>query len=191
MGCENPHRCFQKAAELLNLLPPKWHPKSSLVEEEAIIVDETDADETKRIEFNKSLETTGTLKEIFRIFTEGETSNTLPITRNDERQVQNITLMSAACLQGQKEEKKLGAAVYHQDNSTKNLRLRLNPPENQEGTYAELEIMTKACNATNTGSKLNFESNSKEIIYTLTRNFKTKDSSSRQMASRSKLWPPK
>jgi len=174
MGCENPHRCFQKAAELLNLLPPKWHPKSILVEEEGIIVDETDTDETKRVNFNKNLETTGTLKEIFRIFTEGETSNTLPIIRNDDEQAQNITLRSTACILGQNEDKRLGAAVYHQDDSTKNLRLRLNPPENQAETYAELEIMAKACNTTNTRSKLNFESGSKGIVQALTRKFKTK-----------------
>ncbi|EIN10797.1 hypothetical protein PUNSTDRAFT_63914, partial [Punctularia strigosozonata HHB-11173 SS5] len=76
-GCLNPHKCYVKAEELLDTLPPKWNPRGVKPEdyEPGEIIEQNPDDS---LNFDHRLTTRGNLREIFRIFTEGTTTNDLP-----------------------------------------------------------------------------------------------------------------
>ncbi|KAJ7183870.1 hypothetical protein C8R46DRAFT_885043, partial [Mycena filopes] len=76
VGCKNPHACYTKARELLNKLPFKWDPRREQPEDYEIPAEQEDDDGW--ITFDGSVTTSGSLKEIFRIFTDGAVTNTPP-----------------------------------------------------------------------------------------------------------------
>jgi hypothetical protein len=69
-GCSDPHACYQRARELLDELPFKWDPRRAQPKDYEVRED-SDVDDDGWIIFDKSVTITGTLAEIFRIFTEG------------------------------------------------------------------------------------------------------------------------
>jgi hypothetical protein len=82
-GCHNPNACFKRARLLLDQLPLKWDPRGEKSEDfehfemgEVIGDPKTEEGAT----FNNAITIQGNLRDIFRIFTEGETTNKLPRT---------------------------------------------------------------------------------------------------------------
>ncbi|KAJ3797676.1 hypothetical protein GGU11DRAFT_656639, partial [Lentinula aff. detonsa] len=81
-GCKHPHGCTRQAAKLLDTLPPKWDPRSVLPEDYQLKPKNTlqfpDSDKWKP--FDNRITTSGTVAEIFRIFTDKNTepTNLLP-----------------------------------------------------------------------------------------------------------------
>ncbi|KAF8868480.1 hypothetical protein BD779DRAFT_1460543, partial [Infundibulicybe gibba] len=67
-GCENPTKCRQKAASMLNNLPPKWNPSINPVEN--AVPNQLAIDQVR---FEKDVTTRGDLKEGFRVFTDPTT----------------------------------------------------------------------------------------------------------------------
>ncbi|KAJ7269120.1 hypothetical protein C8J57DRAFT_976937, partial [Mycena rebaudengoi] len=74
-GCMTPHSCFSKAKELLDTLPPKWDPRMQQPEDYEAPPED---DENGWTTFDRRITTTGSIKEAFRIFTEGEVCNIPP-----------------------------------------------------------------------------------------------------------------
>ncbi|KAF8895864.1 hypothetical protein CPB84DRAFT_1682116, partial [Gymnopilus junonius] len=65
IDCPRPHECFKRAKQILDTLPPKWHPKTLYpIEEEA------NNNEQNEIWFKKDMIINGNLGDTFRIFTE-------------------------------------------------------------------------------------------------------------------------
>ena len=72
--CKNLHNCYKHAEKLVHLLPAKWNPKMKPLQEENIIVDNSnDPDMFRREYFDSKLETDGTIADAFRAFTNGDT----------------------------------------------------------------------------------------------------------------------
>ncbi|KAJ8087270.1 hypothetical protein PM082_006100 [Marasmius tenuissimus] len=72
-GCIAPNGCINRAEELLNTLPPKWDPRETLPEDFENEKQQSENDEDW-IMFRKEIVTAKAPKELFRVFTEGETT---------------------------------------------------------------------------------------------------------------------
>ncbi|KAJ7137546.1 hypothetical protein C8R43DRAFT_893549, partial [Mycena crocata] len=70
-GCAHPHKCFERARNLLNALHDKWNPtKFQPEDEEEELEPLTDTDDNTT-EFDRDFTTRGTIADTFRIFTGG------------------------------------------------------------------------------------------------------------------------
>ncbi len=170
-GCENPHGCYKQAEKLLNLLPSKWNPKLSFQPVEDIIVDGTeDPDGLKRQYFNGKYETSGTIADAFRAFTEVQVkTDNMPQKRTDEGdrgivKVQIITRLTMV----NAETKRLVAAIYYGKESPRNSVLRFSPPDSCEQEIAALTAIRKAVKEISTNTLLHIETNCKRVIKMLT-----------------------
>ena len=68
--------CADKALELLATLPEKWDPRRAPDEIDAIANPAGDWEV-----FDPQLVTAATIKDVFRVFTDGDRSNTLPMVQ--------------------------------------------------------------------------------------------------------------
>ncbi|KIY46166.1 hypothetical protein FISHEDRAFT_29812, partial [Fistulina hepatica ATCC 64428] len=83
LGCKDPNKCFEKAKQVLDTLPPKWDPRASSAGEAEMEAqpegeNENNVDDSW-ITFKPCYATGEKVKEIFRIFTDGaKTGNSPP-----------------------------------------------------------------------------------------------------------------
>ncbi|KAH7879295.1 uncharacterized protein C8R40DRAFT_1036448, partial [Lentinula edodes] len=112
-GCTHPNRCYDKAQELLNLLPAKWNPNSRLPEDyEPEELDPAGYRDGKT--FDWRITTKGNLANAFRIFTNREKNTSLPDT---ERTQINIgptieAYTDGSCIHNGTNDAIAGAGVY-------------------------------------------------------------------------------
>ena len=115
-GCENPHLCFKRARELLSMIPPKWNPLTGWKENDPASLPHPSTE--------KGMITIGGLKDVFRVFTEGQTTNELPERLTGlENGVQEIETVAAGFKQVLNEERQraVGVGIFYDDNDARNL----------------------------------------------------------------------
>ncbi|KAJ3766748.1 hypothetical protein FB446DRAFT_617746, partial [Lentinula raphanica] len=139
--CEAPYRCFSKANELLQTLPEKWNPSSILPEDhEPDELHPPDVNEGST--FDHRITTHGSLADAFRIFTQGNTCNTIPRMTWDpqpaDTKVEVYT--DGSCQHNGSDEARVGAGVYYKDGDALNKSLRI--PEHLPQTNQTGEIIS-------------------------------------------------
>ncbi|KAE9383052.1 hypothetical protein BT96DRAFT_961109 [Gymnopus androsaceus JB14] len=125
-NCEHPHGCARQASKLLDTLPPKWDPRSELPEDYQKEPDRGNNEEWSQ--FDNRVTTSGTIAEIFRIFTDSEiaTTNDLPNLRPAEEQIEKINISTAAsCVRKGESDARAGAGIYFKDANQLNRSAKL------------------------------------------------------------------
>ena len=116
-GCENPPACFKRARQLLSTIPPKWNPKTGWID---------DGRPLSKLE--RGMVCTGGLQEIFRVFTQGQTSNLLPqrlAGAGGEAQAIETITTGAESARNDAGRETLGVGVFFDDNDARNLEVCL------------------------------------------------------------------
>lgn len=131
-GCSNPHRCLNKARDLLSKLPDKFRPSQGEVNNEYIVQQPN--------QFNKDIEI-HSLDEGFRIF--GNKKSTYPIPARvtqpqDEHQDTMIVYTDGSCTDNGSQQARAGAGVWYSENDVRNKAIRLPPEIEQSNNTGEL-----------------------------------------------------
>ncbi|KAH9858719.1 hypothetical protein C2E23DRAFT_710803, partial [Lenzites betulinus] len=136
-ACSNPHRCWSKAKQMLDLLPQKWDPRGEHPEDYEDKEMRDAEEETRYLEgaalFDRRITTRGTIAETFRIFTEGEGAcNEKLETRTKEggRTIKAFT--DGACERNGFGDARAGAGVHLEGEEARSRSVRV--PENLEQT---------------------------------------------------------
>ncbi|KAJ3911656.1 hypothetical protein F5877DRAFT_55042 [Lentinula edodes] len=125
-NCRNPHKCYEYAKKLIETLPPKWNPLSRLPEDHE--------PQTQPLPLTSSMEafdyrvtTTGTLADVFRIFTEGECNEEIPMTEWDHgKENECIEIYTdGSCTGNGTDEAIAGAGIYVPNNNALCQAIRL------------------------------------------------------------------
>lgn len=123
IGCENPNRCYARAAEFLNTLPPKWdprreHPCDYEAEMMLAVKDIFEGVDTHLEYFDRSITTDGNVGEAFRIFTGTEPSSGVRLNLSIcENCVIQVAATDGSCVNNGERDARAGAGVYFGDNS--------------------------------------------------------------------------
>jgi ribonuclease HI len=130
-------------------------------------------DEDGWITFDKSVTTTGTLAEIFRIFTEGEVLNTPPDLRPDDTfALQEIVATDGSCFNNGHDDAVAGAGIYFVEDDPRNQAIRLPPTLEQSNQTAEMTAVKEVVRTLDEDTDVKIESDSKYVINALTKNKK-------------------
>ncbi|KAK1216633.1 hypothetical protein PQX77_020753 [Marasmius sp. AFHP31] len=126
-GCTHPYKCIDRARDLLDTLPDKWDPRSTLPEdferEPGVRMEE----ESDWVVFNQSLVTGLGLTEMIRIFTSGVTNDGLPwfphshIQETDAENRTRITIGVKVLNPGNDNARVGTAAVFHEHITQENI----------------------------------------------------------------------
>ncbi|KAJ7145422.1 hypothetical protein C8R43DRAFT_890587, partial [Mycena crocata] len=151
-GCSNPHECYKKALQLLKKLSESGKP-----------------DEDGSILFDKSITTTGTLADIFRIFTEGEVTNKLPDLRLDDMYAtEEFAATDGSCFNNGQADAAAGAGVFFEEDDLRNKAICLPETMEQPNQKAEVVAVKQCVQAADEDKDLKIESDSKHAINTAT-----------------------
>ncbi|KAJ4472393.1 hypothetical protein C8R41DRAFT_776341, partial [Lentinula lateritia] len=124
--CEQPNKCYEKAQELLNLLPEKWNPISPLPEDfEPDTI--TPSSYRDGHTFDWRITTHGNLTDAFRIFTEGEKNSALPDTQRNEINTEPTieAYTDGSCIYNGTDDAVAGARVYFPNGEYSNCTIRI------------------------------------------------------------------
>ncbi|KAH9849472.1 hypothetical protein C2E23DRAFT_685388, partial [Lenzites betulinus] len=136
-GCSDPHRCWTKAKQILDLLPPKWDPRNRHPEdyeetERRSAIEAAKGEEGVDV-FDRRITTKGGVAETFRIFTSGaQPSNESLETSMLETQETETVATDGACENNGFANARAGAGVYVGAGSERNVSIRV--PQNMEQT---------------------------------------------------------
>ncbi|EIW58327.1 uncharacterized protein TRAVEDRAFT_124116, partial [Trametes versicolor FP-101664 SS1] len=138
--CANPHRCYIRAKQILDLLPPKWDPRKEQPED---YEDEDDAwAKELGIEaevVDRRVTTKGQLSETFRVFTDGRPLSRTPPSLILQRTSEFKTIgTDGSCSQNGDANARAGAGVYVAAESTENIAMRLPRTMLQTNQTAEM-----------------------------------------------------
>ncbi|KAI0738370.1 hypothetical protein C8Q80DRAFT_1113870 [Daedaleopsis nitida] len=151
-SCEYPDACFERARSFLDTLPPKWDPRAKQPEdweevEHQRAVDECATVGESLVPFDRRISVNGNIGEVFRIFTHGEVSRSVPDTQTQETTGECLIIATdGSCLENGQKTARAGAGVYVEDGHTLNRAIRL-PGElaqsNQSGEAAATLVATQ------------------------------------------------
>ncbi|KAH9851488.1 hypothetical protein C2E23DRAFT_716373, partial [Lenzites betulinus] len=136
-ACSNPHRCWTKAKQMMDLLPKKWDPRGEHPEDYEDKEMRDAVEETKHMDsailFDKRITTRGALADTFRIFTEGEEAcNEKLETRTKEGRRTIKAFTDGACEKNGFGDARAGAGVHLEGEEAGARSVRV--PENLEQT---------------------------------------------------------
>ncbi|KAJ4484643.1 hypothetical protein C8R41DRAFT_706832, partial [Lentinula lateritia] len=141
-NCQHPHGCMNQALKLLNSLPKKWDPRSELPEDYQNKPIPTSTLPSGENPFDTNITTTGSLANIFRIFTDEtiEPINILPKLKPQPRiGEQRITIATdGSCENNDKQNAKAGAGVFIADEHTENQSAKLPQYVHQSNQTGEI-----------------------------------------------------
>ena len=149
-GCQNPHGCYTRARELLDLLPSKWDPRQPQPEDTETPpphpqVEQREGEEEAWIPFRDSLTTKGDLSDIFRIFTEGDVTNTTylkPAPRPNCDYI--IAATDGSCFNNGRGDAAAGAGVFIEEGHSNNISIRLPRETLQSNQTGEITAVAEA-----------------------------------------------
>ncbi|KAL4255818.1 hypothetical protein AB1N83_014347 [Pleurotus pulmonarius] len=169
-GCEAPYVCADKASELLETLPEKWDPRRA--------PDDQNEDEGQEEDwqcFRPQTITARSLKEAFRVFTEGESYSLLPRTApraagNILDNVRTVRLATdGSCEDQGQETAKAGAGVFYAEGDPRNAAIRVPSMMTQTNQVAEMLALHEAIRTNLSEDTLEIESDSRYTINAVTR----------------------
>ncbi|KAJ3714409.1 hypothetical protein C8R42DRAFT_632817, partial [Lentinula raphanica] len=166
--CNSPFKCYTRANEILRTLPPKWNPATEQPEE---LSGELDGHQEDGATFDNRITVEGTLADVFRIFTEGTTTNVLPDIQQGHDKVaeESIVYTDGSCINNGNEDARAGAGIFCPSNEDLNWAIRLPegiPQTNQSG---EILSIMEAAKTVQINSNLRIFSDSKTSIEGLTK----------------------
>lgn len=169
--CANPHRCYIRAKQILDLPPPKWDPRKEQPEDyededyawakglgvEAEVVD-------RRVTMK------GPLSETFRVFTDGKPLSRTPPSLMLQRTSEFKTIgTDGSCSQNGEANARAGAGVYVAADSSENIAMRLPKTVPQSNQTAEMTATLLATTRLDTRRPLVHETDSRTVIGAVTR----------------------
>ncbi|KAJ3817546.1 hypothetical protein F5880DRAFT_1492745, partial [Lentinula raphanica] len=135
-NCLSPFKCFSKANEIMRIIPPKWNPMEKQPSDENV---EAHQNMEHEITFDKQITMEGTLADAFRIFTEGETTNTLYSAPAQQEVIERDRIeiyTDSSCINNGNDNARAGAGIFCPQDETLNKAIRLPetvPQTNQSG----------------------------------------------------------
>ncbi|OJT14670.1 Transposon TX1 uncharacterized 149 kDa protein [Trametes pubescens] len=167
--CANPHRCFIRAKQLLDALPPKWdprgvHPEDYESEDVAGLERELDA-----TVFDRTVTTMGTLEDTFRIFTDAEpVCNDRLNTRLEAASMEMTVATDGSCLRNGDRDAVAGVGVFVGEGDRRNVSMRLPEHLEQSNQTAEIAAMVSAARIWQANTNLVIETDSKTTMQSVT-----------------------
>ncbi|KAF5376091.1 hypothetical protein D9615_007753 [Tricholomella constricta] len=179
LGCKYPHACATRARDLLNTLPPKWDPRvvpDNLVENRT--PDDEHDEDPDWIPFQRCLPTVDSLADVFRVFTEGDTTGALPVLEPPVDSENTTTIATdGSCFNNGDDNAYAGAGIFYSENHPRNMSLRVPETFVQSNQTAELFALKAAVETADDDTALNLELDSKYVIDQVTKNLtKNEDS---------------
>jgi hypothetical protein len=170
LGCDYPNACYMKATQLLDCLPYKWDPRKPQPEDYEV-AESAEPDDDGWVIFDRTVSVTGTLAEIFRIFTEGEVTNEVPDMRlNDNFAVEETVATDGSCFKNGCDDANAGAGIFYEEEDPRNQAIRLPETLEQSNQSAEMVALKEAVQNANADADLRIESDSKYVINAVTKN---------------------
>ncbi|KAL0563346.1 hypothetical protein V5O48_018723, partial [Marasmius crinis-equi] len=170
--CENPHKCYEYAERILSFLPEKWNPlklQPADIELESL----SQGEEGETQQFDDRITTRGTLADAFRIFTEGELTNSLPpLVKNDDNNSEwGVVYCAGASINKNDENAQTAAATWHGDeHAALNEQLKI-PASLSKSIHGSQVIAIKAAaEGANEIEPITIRSQSRFAIDALTKN---------------------
>ncbi|KAJ7161823.1 hypothetical protein C8R43DRAFT_867293, partial [Mycena crocata] len=141
MQCLTPHSCSVKAQELLDTLPPKWDPRAEMPEDYELPPDIDDEWTT----FDRRITTFGSIKDVFRVFTEGEICNTPPDMRLlCEPDLEPLYVATdGSCLNNGEDNAEAGAGIFFSEDNPNNMVIRVSDNIEQSNQTGEVVAVTQ------------------------------------------------
>ncbi|KAF5371403.1 hypothetical protein D9615_009713 [Tricholomella constricta] len=175
VGCAHPHECAVRAKALIDTLPQKWDPRRAPIPHEQNTLEDTDQNPDEEwTTFKSHTITNGSLKDVFRIFTEGETIGTLPRTlsqSDDGPQV--IAATDGSCTKNGQDNAFAGAGVFYNLNNEKNIKIKVPSHYKPSNQMAELLVLKEAAEHAPEVGCLHLELDSKYVIQNVTSRIRT------------------
>ncbi|KAF5376294.1 hypothetical protein D9615_008538 [Tricholomella constricta] len=167
--CEHPHDCAKKAEALLNTLHEKWDPRRIPMPVEGPPEENPEDGEAEWSPLPDNMLTTGSLANIFRIFTQGEKSTGLPrvITQVDEGPVLQVAT-DGSCFDNGLENANAGAGIFYSQDGTDNLSIKVPQNYTQSNQTAEILALKEAIERAPPEGRLHIELDSKYVIQNVT-----------------------
>ncbi len=157
LSCASPHKCFLKAKQLLDSLPPKWNPSTPLPSEIIIPMEDEEEDEQggHASFFQPCLVTRGSLSDAFRIFIDSDECMEVYLHPElEETQPRNkvVVYTDGSAMNNGSDEGMAGAGVFYQNGDARNKSIQL--PNEVAQTNQASKIV---------GAKTAAEDNPKEV----------------------------
>lgn len=159
-ACLNPHGCFSRAKDLLDLLPPKWDPRQPQPEDTEAPpprprLDPKEGEEGDWIPFGGAITTRGDLSDIFRIFTKGETTNTTHLKRATRPDCEHVVAATdGSCYNNGRGDAIAGAGVFIGEDHPNNISIRLPNEIQQSNQTGEILAVSEAARSLNPAMQL-------------------------------------
>ncbi|KAF5371874.1 hypothetical protein D9615_006992 [Tricholomella constricta] len=168
VGCPHPHECATKAKSLLDTLPAKWDPRRAPTPSNPDREDVREEIE-EWTTLTRNLITGGQLGNIFRIFTEGETTGALPanLTASDTGP-QLLAATDGSCMNNGQDDAYAGAGVYYAPDDERNLSAKVPAKYRQSNQTAEMLALKEAIEHAPEDGRLFLELDSKYTIQNVT-----------------------
>jgi len=151
------------AHKLLETLPPKWNPTKFQD------IASNNENDNEWIPFLPSLLTVETTKDLFQIFTEGESRKEAVANYVPEHGPSIIAATDGSTIETGLTNAQAGVGVFYYDNNPKNKSLHLPPTLPQTNQVAEVTAIRAAVEDNNRIPNLYIESDSKYAINALTK----------------------
>ncbi|OJT08964.1 Transposon TX1 uncharacterized 149 kDa protein [Trametes pubescens] len=168
--CANPHRCYVRAKQILDLLPPKWDPRREQPEDYEN--DDNSWVESLGVEaavVDRRVTTEGQLGETFRVFTDGRPLSKAPPNIKLQRMSEFRTIgTDGSCTRNGEANARAGAGVYVAAGSLDNIAMRLPRNMLQSNQTAEMTATLLATTKLDNRRPLLHETDSKTVIRALT-----------------------
>ncbi|KAJ3858590.1 hypothetical protein EV359DRAFT_52058 [Lentinula novae-zelandiae] len=167
--CTHPNRCYDKAQELLNLLPAKWNPNSRLPEDyEPEELDPAGYRDGKT--FDWRITTKGNLANTFRIFTNREKNTNLPDTERTQINVGPTieAYTDGLCIHNGTNDAIAGAGVYFPNEEYSHCAIKLPEYVKQSNQSGEIIGIKEAVEIVDEERELTIHSDSKTYVQGLT-----------------------
>ncbi|KAJ3924532.1 MAG: hypothetical protein NXY57DRAFT_969681 [Lentinula lateritia] len=170
---------MNQALKLLNSLPKKWDPRSELPEDYQNKPIPTSTLPSGENPFDTNITTTGSLANIFRIFTDEtiELINILPKLKPQPRiGEQRITIATdGSCENNDKQNAKAGAGVFIADKHAENRSAKLPQYVHQSNQTGEIVAVKIAAEVINSETAMTIETDSKYVLELLRNPHKLED----------------
>ncbi|KAF9487811.1 hypothetical protein BDN71DRAFT_1436573 [Pleurotus eryngii] len=135
--------CTDKALELLATLPEKWDPKRVPDEMNVVVNPEGDWEV-----FDPQLVMAMTIKDVFRVFTDGDQSNALLTMQQAKADVSTIQLATDGSCEGQGEQlANAGFRIFYAEGDPRNLAVKVPNTMAQMNQVVEMLALLEAIQA--------------------------------------------
>ncbi|CDO76537.1 hypothetical protein BN946_scf184769.g1 [Trametes cinnabarina] len=173
--CCNPHRCYTRAENFINLLPPKWDPRGEHPEdyEEAQMEEALTGGFEDATVFDRRKTTHGTVSSVFRIFTDqSQPSQERLCTKLASDGMSEITIATdGSCLRNGARDASAGAGIFVEPQHPLNASIRLPPEIDQSNQTGEAVATYLASSRTDDATNLVLETDSRTVMDMITKHF--------------------